>query len=115
MAEETYKIKQHIDREREQLGRNLDEIEYRVKKATDFKTHFDNHTGWILGAAVAGGFLLSLAVRASSPSSATPPGNTYDDAMKLAPRCRRTRNTSNPPFTRRSRTTDAASRITGLS
>jgi len=71
VAEETYKIKQHIDREREQLGRNLDEIEYRVKKATDFKTHFDNHTAWVLGAAVAGGFLLSLAVRASSPSPNT--------------------------------------------
>jgi hypothetical protein len=57
--EETSTIKQHIDNEREELGRNLDEIEHRVKKATDLKTHFDRNTAWILGAAVAGGFLLS--------------------------------------------------------
>ena len=54
MDQETDKIKQHIDTEREQLGRNLDEIEYRVKRATDLKGHFDKNTGWILGAAVAG-------------------------------------------------------------
>jgi hypothetical protein len=59
--EETSRIKQHIDAEREQLGRNIDEIEHRVRKATDFKTHFDRHTGLILGAAVAGGVLLSRA------------------------------------------------------
>ena len=66
MDEET--IKQHIDDERQQLARNLDEIEYRVKKATDFKTHFDRNTGLFLGAAVAGGFLLSRAFR-RPPSS----------------------------------------------
>ena len=69
MDKETDKIKQHIDTEREQLGRNLDEIEYRVRSATDFKAHFDRNTGWILGAAVAGGFLLSQAFRRSSPST----------------------------------------------
>jgi len=66
--DETNKIKQHIDLEREQLGRNLDEIEQRVKKATDFKTYFNKNTGWILGAAVAGGFLLSRALPATTSS-----------------------------------------------
>jgi hypothetical protein len=61
MDQETNRIVRHIDTEREQLGRNLDEIEHRVKSATDLKAHFDKNTGWILGAAVAGGFLLSLA------------------------------------------------------
>ena len=72
MDKETSTIKQHIDNEREQLGRNLDEIEYRVKKATDLKTHFDRNTGWILGAAVAGGFLLSRVFRKSSASIGGP-------------------------------------------
>jgi len=54
--------------ERENLGRNLEEIEYRVKDATDLKAQFNRNTGWILGAAVAGGFLLSLAVGRSSKS-----------------------------------------------
>ena len=71
MDQETDKIKQHIDTEREQLGRNLDEIEYRVKRATDLKGHFDKNTGWILGAAVAGGFLLSLAFGKSSTPRST--------------------------------------------
>jgi len=66
--EETSTIKQHIDNEREELGRNLDEIEDRVKKATDLKTHFDRNTAWILGGAVAGGFLLSRVFHKSSGS-----------------------------------------------
>jgi hypothetical protein len=61
MDNETDKIKEHIEFERVKLGRNLNEIEYRVKNATDPKTQFDKNTGLILGAAVAGGFLLSLA------------------------------------------------------
>jgi hypothetical protein len=71
VVEETYKIKQHIADERENLGRNLDEIEYRLKDATDLKAHFDRNTGFILAAAVAGGFLLSLALRKSAPSPIT--------------------------------------------
>jgi hypothetical protein len=68
MDQETNKIKHHIDTEREQLGRAFDEIENRVKSATDLKGHYDRNTGLFLGAAVAGGFLLSLAFRKSSPS-----------------------------------------------
>jgi hypothetical protein len=59
--EETNRIKQHIDAERSELGRNFDEIENRVKSATSLKALFDKNTGWILGAAVAGGVLVSLA------------------------------------------------------
>jgi hypothetical protein len=70
--EETIEIRQHIDAEREQLGRNLDEIEDRVKKATDVKHQFDRHTAWILGGAVAGGFLLSRALRKSPTFNAMP-------------------------------------------
>ena len=74
MDEETSTIKQRIDNEREQLGRNLDEIEDRVKKATDLKTHFDRNTPWILGGAVAGGFLLSRLFHKSSASGHPPRG-----------------------------------------
>src|ERR1700684_1462355 len=68
MDEETSKIRKHIDDERQELGRNLDEIGHRVKRATDLKAHFNENTMVILGAAVAGGFLLSLAFRKSSNS-----------------------------------------------
>jgi len=69
VVEETDKIKEHIDKERTNLDRNLHEIEYRIKDATDLKQHFDRNTGWILGAAVAGGFLVSLALGRSSQSA----------------------------------------------
>ena len=68
MDEETSKIRKHIDTERQELGRNFDEIGNRVKHATDLKAHFNENTVMILGAAVAGGFLLSLAFRTSSNS-----------------------------------------------
>ncbi len=66
MDEETSKIKHHIDSEREQLSRNLNEIEDRVRNATDLRAQFNKNTGWILGAAVAGGFLLSFTLGRSS-------------------------------------------------
>jgi len=66
VVEETDKIKEHIESERERLSDNLDEIEYRFKDATDLKAQFERNTGWILGAAVAGGFLLSVALGRSS-------------------------------------------------
>jgi hypothetical protein len=69
--EEAIHIMQHIDAEREQLGRNLDEIEGRVRKATDVKHHFDRHTAWILGSALVGGFLFSQVFRKSSTSVRT--------------------------------------------
>ena len=68
MDEKTDTIKRYIDAERAELGRNLDEIEYRVKSATDLKAHFDAHTGLALGAAFTGGLLLSLALRKPSNS-----------------------------------------------
>ena len=87
MDEET--IKQHIDDERKQLARNLDEIEYRVKKATDFKTYFDRNTGLFLGAAVAGGFLLSRAFRkphSSRAGSRWEPNAAEPDSNMAIPR-----------------------------
>jgi hypothetical protein len=83
--EETDQIRQHIDAEREQLGRNLDEIEDRVKKATDVKHQFDRHTAWILGGAVAGGFLLSRALR-KPPIFDVKQGSDADSAERFNPK-----------------------------
>ena len=95
MDEETNRIRQHIDTEREQLGENLDEIEYRVKSATDLRAHFNKNTGMILGAAVASGFLLSLAFRKSSTSdnkqSGESPSTTERSASTAQPATRASR------------------------
>jgi hypothetical protein len=69
VVEETDQIEQHIAEEREKLGRNFDEIEKRIQDATDLKAHFDRNISWVLGAAVAGGFLLSLTMAKSSANA----------------------------------------------
>ena len=71
MDDKTNEIKQRIDAEREKLGRNFDEIEDRVRGATDLKGFFNRNTGLILGSAVAGGYLLSKALTRQSASSPT--------------------------------------------
>ena len=65
MVQETDKIKEHIDAERERLGRNIHEIEYRVKDAVDFNSQFKKHTGMFLSGAVAVGFLLGKVMERS--------------------------------------------------
>jgi hypothetical protein len=81
--EGTNKVEQHLETEREELGRNLDEIESRVKDMMDPKVYFDKYTGWILGATVAAGFLLAVAVgkaAADSPKEAQPGREQRDRA-----------------------------------
>jgi hypothetical protein len=85
VVEETDKIKQHIEDERESLSHNLDEIEYRFKDATDLKAHFDRNTGLILGAAVAGGFLLSMALGRSSRSGSSNRPSAFTDRDATIP------------------------------
>ena len=56
-----------------------------MKKATDLKHQFDRHTAWILGGAVAGGFLLSRALH-KPPTFAVMPGTDTDSAERINPK-----------------------------
>jgi len=60
MVQETSRIMEHIEIEREQLGENLEEMESRLKDATDPRAWFQKNPGLILGAAAAGGLVLGL-------------------------------------------------------
>ncbi len=53
----------HIENERRRLGQNIDEIEDRIKGATDLKGYFNRNTGIFLGSAVAAGVIVSVALR----------------------------------------------------
>ena len=66
MVQETDKIKAHIDTQRGKLEQDLHEIERRVTKAVDWREWFDRNPLGMLGAAAAGGFVLSLLIRRSS-------------------------------------------------
>jgi len=66
MVQETRRIMEHIETEREQLGENLDEIESRIKDATDPRAWFEQNPLLILGTAVAGGLVLGLLMTSKS-------------------------------------------------
>jgi len=57
--EQPEQIEDHIRSTRRELGSNLQELEHRVKDATDWRVQFDRHPGVMLGIAFAGGLLLS--------------------------------------------------------
>ena len=76
MVQETNKIKQHIEAERERLGNDLHEIEDRVRKATDLKEWFNRNPVATMGAALAGGFVLSMLIGKSSSPATT--GGHYE-------------------------------------
>jgi hypothetical protein len=81
--QDTNKIKQHIDWEREELGRNLDEFQHRVNRATDIRGHVDRNFGWVLGATAACGFLLGIASRRSSAAPLTHAAG-FDSSERIA-------------------------------
>jgi hypothetical protein len=89
VVQETDKIKDYIDAKRGSLERDLHEIEQRVRKAVDWREWFDKNPVAVLGAATAGGFVLSLLMRRSPSSrvslheSASETGSTQARQSKL--------------------------------
>jgi hypothetical protein len=69
VVQETDKIKNHIDTQRGKLEQDLHEIERRVTKAVDWRERFDRNPLGMIGAAAAGGFVLSMLIRRSSEAS----------------------------------------------
>ena len=67
MGEITNEIEREIRDSREDLGRNLNELEDKARELTDWRSHYRNHSGAFLGAAFAAGALAAIAtVPASS-------------------------------------------------
>jgi hypothetical protein len=72
MDEKPDEIMSHIDTQRQELGRNLNELESRVKGATDWRMQFDKNPMLMMGVALGGGVLLGTMVggkRSSKRSS----------------------------------------------
>ena len=70
MGEITHEIEREIRDRREDLGRNLDELEDKARDLADWRTHYRNHHGVFLGAAFAAGALAAMAtVPAASGST----------------------------------------------
>jgi len=59
----------HIESQRDQLGRNLNELESRVKGATDWRVQFDKNPMLMMGVALGGGLLLGSIVGGAKKKS----------------------------------------------
>jgi hypothetical protein len=69
MDERPDQIIGHIEAQRDQLGRNLNELETRVRRSTDWRTYYDRNPMLMLGAALGGGLLLGSMVGSKSSGS----------------------------------------------
>jgi hypothetical protein len=69
VGEITHEIEREIRDSREDLGRNLNELEDKARELADWRSHYRNHSGAFLGAAFAAG---ALAAMATVPASSGP-------------------------------------------
>jgi hypothetical protein len=69
MGQTTEQIENQIENKREDLKSNLQELETRVKTATDWRHYFAEHTGTMIAAAFGGGVLLATLVGGRSNRS----------------------------------------------
>ena len=70
MGEITHEIEREIRDKREDLGRNLNELEDKARELADWRSHYRNHSGAFLGAAFAAG---AIAAMATIPASSGRP------------------------------------------
>ena len=59
MGQTTSQIEHHIAKTRDDLGANFQELEKKVKDATDWRYQFQQHPLTLLGVAFGGGMLLA--------------------------------------------------------
>jgi len=72
MDQKPDQIINHIEAQRGQLGRNLNELEARVKRTTDWRAQFDRNPMLVMGVALGGGVLLgSIVAGRMHPASPT--------------------------------------------
>jgi len=68
MGETTNQIETHIRSTREDLGANLQELEYKVKSVTDWRQYFQRNPIPMIGVAFGGGVVLAVLTSGSSRS-----------------------------------------------
>jgi hypothetical protein len=85
MDEKPDEIMNHIESQRDQLGRNLNELETRVKRTTDWRAQVDRNPMLAMGVALGGGLLLGSIVGGGHRSnrstwSSSAAGKSYSSA-----------------------------------
>jgi len=69
MDEKPDQIIGQIEAQRSELGRNLNELETRVRDTTNWRTHYERNPMMVLGAALGGGLLLGAVIGGGRSSS----------------------------------------------
>lgn len=73
MVERSDQIEKHIASTRSELGSNLQELEDKVKQATDWRTYFDRNPMMLMGLALGGGVLVATMTGNNARTSQGPP------------------------------------------
>ena len=66
MDEKPDQIMNHIESQRDELGRHINELESRVKRSVDWRAQFDRNPMLMMGVAMGGGLLLGAIVNGRS-------------------------------------------------
>jgi hypothetical protein len=69
VGQTTDQIESQIESQRQDLKSNLQELETRVKSATDWRAYFKAHSGTLIAAAFGGGVLVSALIGKRSASN----------------------------------------------
>ncbi len=69
MDEKSSQIIDEIATTRDKLGDNLNDLESRMRQATDWRTYYERHPLMFVGAALGGGFLISKAFSGGNSGS----------------------------------------------
>ena len=69
MDEKSSEIIDEIETNRDRLGENLNDLESRMREATNWRTYFERHPYVFLGTAVGGGLVLSSILGGGKGSS----------------------------------------------
>lgn len=81
MDEKPDEIIDKIESQKQRLGRNLHELESKVRRTADWRAQFERNPALMLGAAVGGGLLLGTMLtsgrKVSKASWSSSPRNTY--------------------------------------
>lgn len=88
MGETISEIERDLAAERVDLGRNLNELETKARQLTDWRHHYRNHPGALLGAAVATGMVLGIMSGSRGATSADDSHHFAGDPQAPRPRNR---------------------------
>jgi hypothetical protein len=108
MDEKSDQILGHIEAQRNQLGANLNELETRVRRTTDWRTHFDRNPMLMLAGALGGGLLLGTMLGGSKSRSGS---SSYTSSRHFSGSSGSVRNTNSATYVQKQRASETLDNV----